>query len=96
MESKKEIKVSLGIVICIFIIVLLIIALGIVYYLGFVKNNGRKLEADNIELNKQITSLNLENENLSKKISELEKEEMEAQRQKLSEMEKLSTYFNLM
>ena len=85
MESKKEIKVSLGIVICIFIIVLLIIALGIVYYLGFVKNNGRKLEADNIELNKQITSLNLENENLSKKISELEKEEKNEDGNKCSE-----------
>ena len=38
MEEKKTIKVSLGTVVCIFIIVLLVIALGIVYYLGFVKD----------------------------------------------------------
>lgn len=39
MEEKKAVKVSLGTVVCIFVIALLIVALGIVYYLGFVKNN---------------------------------------------------------
>ena len=39
MEDKKTMKVSLGTVICIFIIILLVIALGIMYYVGFVKNN---------------------------------------------------------
>ena len=38
MDEKKSIKVSLGTVISIFIIILLILALGVVYYLGFVKN----------------------------------------------------------
>ena len=38
MVERKSIKVSLGTVICIFIIILLILALGVVYYLGFVKN----------------------------------------------------------
>lgn len=39
MEDKKTVKVSLGTAICIFIIILLIISLGIVYYLGFIKDN---------------------------------------------------------
>lgn len=38
MDEKKSIKVSLGTTICIFIIILLIVALGVVYYLGYVKN----------------------------------------------------------
>lgn len=38
MDEKKSIKVGLGTVISIFIIILLVVALGIVYYLGFVKN----------------------------------------------------------
>lgn len=38
MVERKSIKVSLGTVISIFIIILLILALGVVYYLGFVKN----------------------------------------------------------
>lgn len=75
MEEKKKIKISLGMAILITIIILLVIALGIVYYFGFVKNNTKKLEADNMELNKQIDSLELEREKLNNKISELEKEE---------------------
>ena len=38
MEEKKEIKVSLGTTICIIIITILVILLGIVYYIGFVKD----------------------------------------------------------
>ena len=38
MDEKKTIKVSLGTTVCIFIIILLIVALGVVYYLGIVKN----------------------------------------------------------
>lgn len=72
MEEKKKIKIRLGTAVCIAIIILLVIAIGIVYYLDLVKN--KELEADNMELNKQITSLKSENENLSKEISELEKE----------------------
>lgn len=73
MEEKKKIKISLGTIIYVTIIVVLVIALGIVYYLGFVKNNtNTKLEADNKELNKQITSLKLEKIKLNNKISELE------------------------
>ena len=70
MEEKKKIKISLETAVCITIIISLVIAIGIVYYSGLVKK--KELEADNIELNKQITSLKSENENLSKKISELE------------------------
>ena len=76
MEEKKKVKISLGTIIYITIIVVLVIALGIVYYLGFVKNNtNTKLEADNKELNRQINSLELEREKLNNKISEIEKED---------------------
>lgn len=37
MEEKK-VKMSLGTAVCIFIIILLIVALGVTYYLGFIKN----------------------------------------------------------
>lgn len=76
MEEKKKVKISLGTIIYITIIVVLVIALGIVYYLGFMKNNtNTKLEADNKELNRQINSLELEREKLNNKISEIEKED---------------------
>ena len=38
MGENKQIKVRLETIIYIFIIILLIIALGIIYYLGFIKN----------------------------------------------------------
>lgn len=68
MDEKKSIKVTLGTTICIIIIVLLIIALGIVYYLGFVKNNTEitQLAEENQTLQKQVTSLE-ENKNLAEK-----------------------------
>ena len=72
MKEKKKIKISLGTAVCIAIIILLVIAIGIVYYLGLVKK--KELEADNIELNKQITSLKLKKVNIDKKISDLELE----------------------
>lgn len=43
MEEKKEIKVSLGTVICIVIIVILLCALAFVYYLGFVKEDNKEI-----------------------------------------------------
>ena len=67
MEDKKTVKVSLGAVISIFIIFLLIIALGVVYYFGFIKN---KKEIDNIK--NQKTLLETINTNLEAKISDLE------------------------
>lgn len=68
MDEKKSIKVTLGTTICIIIIVLLIIALGIVYYLGFVKNNTEitQLAEEKQTLQKQVTSLE-ENKNLAEK-----------------------------
>ena len=66
MEEKKSIKVSLGTTICIIIIVLLFSALGVVYYLGFIKNNQTindlesekvALENEKIELEKQVNTL---------------------------------------
>ena len=38
MEDKKVVKVSAGTAVCIFIIILLVIALGVMYYFGFVNN----------------------------------------------------------
>jgi len=52
MEGKKEIKVSLGTVICMFIILVLIIALGIIYYIGFVKDDNKAL-SNEVSINKE-------------------------------------------
>lgn len=59
MDEKKSIKVSLGTIVCIFIVVVLIIALGVVYYMGFVKNNEKisQLEEQNVALQKEINIL---------------------------------------
>ena len=43
MEEKREIKISLGTVICIVIIVILLCALAFVYYLGFVKEDSKEI-----------------------------------------------------
>lgn len=73
MESKKEIKISLGTVICIGIIIFLIIALGLVYYFGIVKNNNnKKIELEQVE--KELVSLKI-------KLSELKKENEQLQNQ---------------
>lgn len=60
MEDKKAIRVSLGTTICLIIIVLLIVALGVVYYIGFVKND------------KEVTQLSAEKQNLQKQVTTLE------------------------
>ncbi len=63
MKENKKIKIGLGTAICIFIIVLLIIALAGVYYFGFIKNN-EKIEVINnekIALEKEITTLEQDN-----------------------------------
>ena len=63
MGENKEIKVRLSTVVYIFIILILAIALGVVYYLGFVKN-------DNV--NNMIASVKeIENEKKIKKINEV-------------------------
>lgn len=66
MEDKKAIKVSLGTVICMFIILILIFALIAVYYFGFVAN---KDIVDNPNNNISDTTLNNSNENISANIS---------------------------
>ena len=59
MEDKNTIKVSLGTVVCIFIIILLIVALGVVYYFGFVKNKEEitalKDEVNALKSNKDVS-----------------------------------------
>lgn len=56
MEEKKVIKVGLGIIICVIVIVLLVIALCGMYYFGFIKNNEKiselKTNIENIEKQK--------------------------------------------
>ncbi len=66
MEDKKAIRVSLGTTICLIIIVLLIVALGVVYYIGFVKNYKEieKLSDEKQDLQKQVDTLE-ENKNTS-------------------------------
>ncbi|MGN1271392.1 MAG: hypothetical protein ACI4UX_05470 [Clostridia bacterium] len=59
MEENKQIKIKLETIIYIFIIILLIIALGIIYYLGFIKNKEEiaKLQNEEIELKEKIQKL---------------------------------------
>ena len=69
MEGKKAVKISLGTAICIFIIILLVVALGVVYYLGFVKNKNteplslKPNTASNIEQNKTNNLISSNNDN---------------------------------
>lgn len=64
MDEKKTIKVSFGTAVCFFIILFLIIAIGITYYLGFVKDSQKitELENENNTLN-EISDNILENIN---------------------------------
>ena len=75
MDEKKSIKVSAGTAVCIFVIILLIVALGVVYYLGFVKNNEKiseletktiALENDKAKLEQEKQANNLQNQNEEK------------------------------
>ena len=71
MGENKEIKVRLSTVVYLFIIVVLVVALGVVYYLGFVKNdnsnnmiaNGEVVEKNNISVNEEKTETNNKIEN---------------------------------
>lgn len=59
MGEKKEIRVRLSTAIYLFIILVLVVALGIVYYCGFVKDdntNADITEKSNIYLNQQATN----------------------------------------
>lgn len=69
MEKNKPIKVTLGTTICIFIIIILIILLGTVYYFGFVEDS-KKIK--NIESEKEI--LSVKNNQLVEKLNELQEE----------------------
>jgi len=53
MEEKKVIKISFGVAICMFIIFILLVALGITYYTGFVKNGVDHEQIDKINNNFQ-------------------------------------------
>ena len=53
MEEKNEIKIRLGTVVSIFIIFVLIVALGIVYYLGFIADNSSNKEVASLETNNE-------------------------------------------
>ena len=57
MGEKKELKVRLSTVVCVFIILVLIVTLGVVYYLGFVKNDNTK----NMIANGEVAEKNNEN-----------------------------------
>lgn len=74
MRENKEIKVRLSTVVYLFIIVALVVALGVVYYLGFIKNdnaNGELTGKNNISVNEQETETNkLENQITVKKEDE--------------------------
>ena len=59
MGERNEVKVRLSTVVCVFIILVLVVALGVVYYLGFVQNNEKiaKLSNEKISLQEQIINL---------------------------------------
>lgn len=56
MDKKQSVKISIGTIVCIFIIILLIVILGIVYYFGLVKSNEKISELENAinQLNEQV------------------------------------------
>lgn len=61
MEENKEIKVRLSTVIYLFIILVLVVALGVTYYLGFVKDDNSDnmiSKENNIYVNEQVTETN--------------------------------------
>ena len=65
--EKNSVKISLGTVICICIILILLTALGLVYYFGFVKTDN---ETPTIEANVQDFSSSKNNQNISSTQSE--------------------------
>lgn len=71
MGEKKEITVRLSTVVCLFIILALVVALGVVYYFGFVKENN----ANNVVANGEGTEIN----NTEKTDGDLNKEENSTQ-----------------
>lgn len=73
MEEKKQIKVSLGTVICIVIIVILAMALVVTYYLGF-KREDKEIE----KVGTLLTDVNAESQ-LKEKTESQQKEEVQIQ-----------------
>lgn len=67
MEENKTNKVSVGTTICILIIIILVIALGVLYYFGFVKNN-----EEITKLNSQINNIQVQMEKLNSQINNIE------------------------
>lgn len=55
--EKKSAKISLGTAVCMVVILILIIALAVVYYIGFVREN----EKTNLNINSENTNMDVEN-----------------------------------
>lgn len=66
MGEDKEIKVRLSTMICTLIILVLVVALGVVYYLGFVKEDNMIANGDILEKSNNLNSL-IENEEVMDK-----------------------------
>lgn len=91
MGENKEIKVRLSTVVYLFIILVLVVALGAVYYLGFVKDdnaNGELTEKNNIAVNEQVTEKN----NISVNEQATETNKLENQTTVEKEDEKVENY----
>lgn len=83
MEEKKTVKISLGTTICIFIILILIIALCVTYYLGFIKNNQNDVTSNQLYSEKSdIATTNTEKQNTIKDNSDKEQKIEEQLNQK--------------
>ncbi|MBQ3145410.1 MAG: hypothetical protein IJB90_02375 [Clostridia bacterium] len=100
MEEKKEIKVRLSTVVYLFIILVLVGALGVVYYLGFVKDdnannmiaNGEVAEKNNISVNEQVPEVN---NNVEEK-EELKKDQKQEIINILKNTNNSKAYFNVL
>lgn len=72
MSEKESSKRNIGTIICIIIIFLLIIALGLLYYFGLVKQNQEisTLKSEQNTFKNEITTLQEKNKNLTNSINE--------------------------
>lgn len=87
MGEKNEVKVRLSTVVCVFIILVLVVALGAVYYFGFVQKDKQleKIETEKIQVEKQKADLEKQIIELGKEV-ETEKTEEKENTKKISEV----------
>ena len=88
MEEKNEVKVRLSTVVYLFIILVLVVALGRVYYLGFIKDDN----ANNMIANGVIPNGAITDEVSKSKVDEIAKDLFEKGSQKIRETQYTDYY----